>query len=159
MKASEIKSWPKNLSPTEWPNGALDQMDATLFTDCVFPLRKLSGIPMTPSPLLGAHVRSDGNSQHSTKGGTRPSTATDIHVSSISRMVAMMNYAEQLPAIGGVGIYFDTNTPLVHIDSRKNRLVWIARTGEDGQREYIYRENDPIVFYKVLGEEIKKAGL
>lgn len=159
MKASEIKKWPVNLSASEWPNGALEQMDANLFVDCVFPLRKSSGIPMTPSSLLGAHVRSDGNSQHSTQGGTRLSTATDIQVSSISRMVSVMNYAEQLPSIGGIGIYFDTNKPLIHIDSRKGRLVWIARKNEKGEREYIYRENDSIKFYKTLAEEIKKAGL
>lgn len=158
MKASQLKTWPSNIQPHEWPKGTLDHMDADLFTDCVFPLRKKSGIPITPSSLYGAHVRhDDSGSRHSTKEETRLADATDLHVSSISRMVALMNYAESIPAIGGIGIYFDTNTPLVHIDKRPNRLVWLCcqewnKTTEKWERVYLYRENDPIKFYQKLGE-------
>lgn len=158
MKASNLKNWHVNIQPHEWPAGTLDHMDADLFTDCVFPLRKLSGIPMTPSSLYAAHVRHDeSGSRHSTKGKTRLADATDLQVSSIGRMIALMNYAEQIPAIGGIGIYFDTNTPLVHIDKRKQRLVWLCYATVDvetnkEERHYLYRENDPIAFYKKLGE-------
>jgi hypothetical protein len=154
MKASEMAKslWPSNIQPEEWPQGTLEHMDSYLFTDCVFPLRKKSRIPMSPSSLYGAHVRhDDSGSRHSTKEGTRLVDATDVHVSSNSRMVALMNYAESIPTIGGIGIYFDTNTPLVHIDRRPNRLVWLCYK-EDGKRVYLYRENDPIKFYKKLGE-------
>jgi hypothetical protein len=152
MKASKITAWPSNMQPHEWPAGTLDHMDADLFTDCAFPLRKLSGIPMTPSSLYGAHVRhDDSGSRHSTKEKTRLSDATDLHVSSIGRMIAAMLTAEQIPAIGGIGIYFDTNTPLIHIDKRPNRLVWLCYT-ENGKRVYLYRENDAVKFYKKLGD-------
>jgi hypothetical protein len=152
MKASKITAWPSNMQPHEWPAGTLDHMDADLFTDCAFPLRKLSGIPMTPSSLYGAHVRhDDSGSRHSTKKETRLSDATDLHVSSIGRMIAAMLTAEQIPAIGGIGIYFDTNTPLIHIDKRPNRLVWLCYT-ENGKRVYLYRENDAVKFYKKLGD-------
>lgn len=158
MKATLIKNWPHNVQPNEWPVGALEWMDADLFTDCVFPLRKMSGIPITPSSLVAAHVRhDDSGSRHSTKLRARMSDATDLQVSTISRMVALMNYAEQIPAIGGIGIYFDTNTPLVHIDGRPNRLVWLCYTEVDvntneHKRVYLYRENDPVLFYVKLGE-------
>lgn len=107
---------------------------------------------MTPSSLYGAHVRhDDSGSRHSTKEKTRLSDATDLHVSSIGRMIAAMLTAEQIPAIGGIGIYFDTNTPLIHIDKRPNRLVWLCYT-ENGKRVYLYRENDAVKFYKKLGD-------
>ena len=152
MKASQIKHWPSNMQPHEWPDGTLDHMDADLFTDCVFPLRKMSGVPMTPSSLYGAHVRhDDSGSRHSTKEETRLADATDLQVSSVGRMIAVMLAAEQIPAIGGIGIYFDTNKPMIHVDKRPNRLVWLCYK-EDGKRVYLYRENDPIKFYKKLGE-------
>ena len=156
MKASLIKYWPSNMQPQEWPVGTLDHMDADLFTDCVFPLRKMSGVPMTPSSLYGAHVRhDDSGSRHSTKEEKRLADATDLQVSSIGRMIAVMLSAEQISAIGGIGIYFGTNKPMVHIDKRPNRLVWLCYK-EDGERVYLYRENDPIKFYKKLGELLCK---
>ena len=156
MKANEIKKWPQNMQPHEWPGGTLKHMDADLFTDCVFPLRQSSGIPMTPSSLFGAHVRDDeSGSQHNTKGGKRLSTATDLQVSSIGRMISVMVAAEQIPAIGGIGIYFDTNKPMIHIDSREGRLLWLCHK-ENGKRVYLYRENDPIKFYVKLGELLSK---
>jgi len=150
--ATHIKNWPSNIQPNEWPAETLEYMDADLLTDCVFPLRKISGIPMTPSSLAAAHVRHDkSGSRHSTKEKTRLADATDLQISTISRMIGLMNYAEKVPAIGGIGIYFDTNTPLVHIDKRPNRLVWLCYT-ENGKRVYLYRESNPIKFYIKLGE-------
>ena len=72
MKASQLKAWPSNIQPHEWPKGTLDHMDADLFTDCVFPLRKKSGIPMTPSPLFAAHVRNDESGSQQSIYGARP---------------------------------------------------------------------------------------
>lgn len=158
MKASQIKNWPSNMQPHEWPAGSLDHMDADLFTDCAFPLRKVSGVPMMPSSLYGAHVRhDDSGSRHSTKKGTRLADATDLQVSSIGRMIAVLLAAERIPAIGGIGIYFDTNKPMIHIDKRPNRLVWLCsqewnKYKEKWERVYLYRENDPIKFYQKLGE-------
>ena len=155
MKASQLQNWPQNMQPHEWPGGTLKHMDADLFTDCVFPLRQKSGTPMVPSSLYEAHVRDDeSDSQHNTKGGTRLVTATDLQVSSYGRMIHVMNTAEQIPAIGGIGIYFDTNKPLIHIDSRKGRLMWLCYK-EDGERVYLYRENDAVKFYKKLGDLLK----
>ena len=155
MKATNIKSWSKYLRPEEWPVGALEQMDAHLFIDCIFPLRKKSGVPMSPSPILAAHIRNDDSgSQHNTHNGERLSTATDIQVSSVERMIKLMNHAESIPEIGGIGIYFDTHKPTIHIDSRKGRLVWLAYK-ENGKRVYLYRERDYLLFYKKLGELLK----
>jgi len=154
MNALEIEEWPAQFKASDWPEGVLKSMSAKLFTDCVFALRNRSSIPMWPSALPQAHVRVEGNSQHSTRGGFRLSTATDLHVATYARMISAMGYAERIPAIGGVGIYFNTNTPMIHIDMRITPLTWL-RT-KDGV--YIYRESDPIKFYITLAEELKKAG-
>ena len=151
MKASILNTWPSNMKPHEWPKGTLQHMSAGLFTDCIFPLRVVSGVPMSPSPLFEAHVRSDNsNSRHNVKND-RLSDATDMQVSTVKRMLKVMIAAETINAIGGIGIYFDTHKPTIHIDQRKIRLVWLAYK-ENGKRVYLYRENDPVKFYIKLGE-------
>lgn len=155
MKASQIRSWPDAFKPTEWPIGTPDKMDAVLFTEGVFKLRYLSNTPMSPSSLYEAHVRDEGNSRHSTKGNTRLSDATDLHVSTYEQMIHCFSVAQSIQLIGGIGIYFDTNKPLIHIDMRPQRLCWV-RTSEG---EYIYRENNYALFYKVLAQELEKKGL
>ena len=108
---------------------------------------------MWPSQLFDAHVRPSGNSRHSTEDGERLSDATDMHVKTIEQMLAAMNAAEQINEIGGIGIYFNTNTPLIHIDMRPTRLVWVCtRNGE-----YIYRENNRSKFYQVLTDELAQT--
>ena len=152
IKASTIKHWPKVFSFDDWPKGSLLYMSESIIHS-VFKLRNKSLIPMWPSHLFGAHVRHEGNSRHSTKNKTRLSDATDMHVSTIENMIRVMAVAESLPCIGGIGIYFDTNTPMIHIDNRMQRLLWL-RTSNG---EYVYRENDYVKFYQVLAEEIAKA--
>lgn len=152
MKALEIKRWPVTLHQDEWPKGVLEQMDASVI-EALFELRKLANVPMTPSSLADAHVRQDGNSMHSTKGGTRLASATDIHVKTYENLMKVMSVVEKIPAITGFGVYFDTNTPLFHIDTlREQPLMWVAFKGAKGKREYLYRENNPHAFYKKLGE-------
>lgn len=107
---------------------------------------------MTPSPLVEGHVRSDGNSRHSTKNGTRKSDATDIFIPSTQTAVAkVFREAVQLP-VGGFGLYFDT-TPSVmyHADMRSERLLWLRVEGE-----YIYEVNDPARFYAELSKQLAK---
>jgi uncharacterized protein YcbK (DUF882 family) len=107
---------------------------------------------MWPSALAEAHVRDSGKSQHSTNGGERLSSATDMHLETISLMIASMAVAESIDAIGGIGIYFNTNTPMIHIDTRPDRLVWLCYKDNSGKLVYLYRENDYAKFYKKLGE-------
>jgi hypothetical protein len=154
-KAIAIDRWHDKFSPGDWPEGVLDCMDAAIIVNGVFPLRDKSGVPMWPSSLFEAHIRTEGNSRHSTQGGTRYSDATDMHVKTYAQMILLMGVAESIEYIGGIGIYFDTETPLIHIDGRPQRLVWI-RTDEG---DYVYRENDPVIFYKVLFEQMNKVGL
>ena len=151
-KASSIKNWPSTFKFTDWPKGTLFYMSESVIHS-VFKLRNKSLIPMWPSSIFDAHVRHTGNSRHSTKNKTRLSDATDMHVGTVENMIRVMAVAESLPCIGGIGIYFDTNTPMIHIDNRQDRLVWI-RTSNG---KYIYRENDYVKFYSVLAEEIAKA--
>lgn len=150
MNASNIKEFPVQFKKKDWPVGVLKRMDSLILTECIFPLRIKSGVPMWPSSMYSAHIREDGKSQHSIEGG-RLSTATDMHVKTIPEMLKVMSVAESIDAIGGIGIYFDTNTPLVHIDGRKGRLMWL-RYIECNKQFYLYRENDYVKFYKKLGE-------
>lgn len=150
MKASELKGWPVTLHPSEWPEGTLEHMDADLFTKIVWPARTISRVPMWPSAFASAHVRETGTSQHSTNNGTRLSTATDMHVKNHTNMMKLYHVLEANECVGGIGLYFDTNTPMVHMDSRSERIVWLR---VDGQ--YIYKHIDPVKFYKELGKALE----
>ena len=152
MKATEIRNWPVAFQPSEWPEGVLNHMHANVFM-ALFKLRTLSTVPMVPSSLASAHVRHSGASMHSTQGNMRLSTATDMHVKTVSDLLRVMIAADAEQDITGFGMYFDTNTPMFHIDTgRPSRLMWIAFKNAKGEREYLYRENDRVKFYKKLGE-------
>jgi len=144
-------NWIPELLPDEWPNGVLEQMDPALFNNAVIPLRQMSGIAMTPSPLPEAHVRHEGESRHSTKRGTRLSDATDLFING-SQAADMWRLAQRIPDIGGFGMYFDTNPSImIHIDTRPDRLLWIRVGGA-----YIYEHRDPAFFYTQLGRQLEK---
>lgn len=157
MKISEIKNWPSYLGLHEFPGEAAEWMDARLMTEIVFPLRETSGVPMWPSKLERAHVRHEASdSQHSTQNKTELSRATDFHVRDYESLVKMMALLEQNEAVGGIGLYFDTNTPMFHVDlmaSRGLRLVWVRTRAGD----YVYRENGYKVFYETLAQELEAS--
>lgn len=150
MKASELTEWPSYMQPHEWPAGTLEHMSAELFTDIVFPIREKTLVPMWPSKLFGAHVRHDGTSRHSTQGGARLADATDMHVKAHKDMLKVLVALEANDFVGGIGLYFDTNTPMIHMDRRPGRVIWLRVAGE-----YIYRHKDPVRFYKELGKALE----
>lgn len=157
MKASEITLWHPKFSPSDFPDGVLELMDARVLTDLVFPLRQSSKIPMWGSALFEAHVRMSGNSMHSIER-TGLSNATDLHCKTYKQMIQLMDEAEQMPKVGGVGIYFDTKTPMIHLDRfdvRGKKLTWLRTINGD----YVYKQNDPIAFYKSLTDNLIKKGL
>lgn len=143
-------AWPVEFSPEEWPEGTLHQMSPTVLEEGLFPLRHATGIPMWPSAFATAHVRDAGNSRHSTNGGARLSDATDMHVATLDRLAVVFMAALMMRRIGGIGLYFDTNTPMFHIDMRPERLVWIRVDGE-----MIYFRNDPRRFFVELGRALE----
>lgn len=151
----KIGNWPSTLSESEFPGDSAGWLDARLMEDIIFPVRKSSGVPMWPSKLERAHVRHEvSGSQHSTQGKTELSRATDFHVRDYESLMKVMAHLEQNDSVGGVGLYFDTNTPMFHVDlmaSRGMRLVWV-RT-RDG--DYVYRENGFTRFYEVLAEQLE----
>lgn len=151
-------NWIPQFSADEWPDNVTDQMSPILFHKGLFPLRQLSGIPMTPSQFARAHVRIDGQSRHSTHGGTRLSDATDIHVGTKQAMINIFTHAQRIEDIGGIGIYFDTNRPLFHIDMRPQRVLW-HRTKEGN---YVYLSDssttsEAVRFYHSLANETERA--
>jgi len=144
-------NWIPELQPDEWPDGVIEKMDPALFANAVIPLRQMSGIAITPSPLPEAHVRHEGESRHSTKRGTRLSDATDLFING-SQAAEMWRWAQQVTDIGGFGMYFDTNpSTMIHIDTRPDRLLWIRVGGA-----YIYEHRDPAFFYNQLGRQLEK---
>lgn len=145
----------ESFNPDEWPAGVLDQMHPDLFHNCLFPLREQSGVPMTPSPLAAAHVRTQGNSRHSTQGGKRLSDATDSFIPTHSAsIIRWLTTAQRIPAIGGIGLYFDTKpSVMTHIDARPERLQWIRVEGD-----YIYMHRDPSMYFAELAKQLEKIG-
>ena len=157
MKASDIGLFHPKFKKTDWPEGVLDLIDARVLTDLVFPLRQESGIPMWPSAYFDAHVRKTGSSMHSIEK-TGLSNATDIHCKTISQMIQLMDLAESMPKVGGVGIYFDTYTPMIHLDRfdvRGKKLTWIRTKASD----YVYKQSHPIEFYRTLAHQLELKGL
>lgn len=146
-------NWIPELQPHEWPAGVIEDMDPLLFNDCLFPLRIASGVPMAPSPLVEAHVRTKGSSRHSLKGGQRLSDASDLFIPSERTAVAkVLREALRISQIGGIGIYWDTNpSVMIHVDHRPERVLWIRVDGD-----YIYESSDPAFFYKELSHQLEK---
>ncbi|MBE0505885.1 MAG: hypothetical protein IBX50_04085 [Marinospirillum sp.] len=141
----------KRFKPSEWPGDATEHMNPDLFNE-LFLLRDLvpSWCSMRPSPVYGAHVRPDGSSRHSTNGNSRLSDATDLFASwkavwLIWQQACRMDF-------GGIGLYLDTQLggkqmPMIHLDMRKNRVMWVRHNGQ-----YYYYENDPVIFFKIIAE-------
>lgn len=119
-------------------------------------LRDKTGIPIYPSPVPGAWARTDGSetSRHYAVG--RLSDAGDIFPER-GRYLELLFRVQQLPNIGGIGIYADTNGldghpwPMMHIDMRQYdlRVLW-ARDGD-----YHTLNSDPVGFARVLQKIIE----
>ena len=148
-----VIQWIKEIQPHEFPQGVVDNMNPTLFNDILFPLRKKSGVPMTPSPLEEGHVRWEGTSRHSTARGTRLSDASDQFIPSTQKTVYdVLRASREIPSLGGFGIYFDTvPSVMIHVDEREEKLMWLRVGGE-----YIYEPNNPELYYQTLINEINK---
>lgn len=160
LTAADIQNWPAHLNAEEWPDGVLERMNIKVHTDIIFPMRINTNVPMWPSKLYEAHVRDEGRSQHSTsrKGCNGLSDATDMHCSSYRQLVELMDWAEDEALVGGVGIYFDTRSPMIHVDrfaTRGKKLTWLRSSAG----EYIYKQADPVKFYHQLSEELKLKGV
>ena len=105
-------------------------------------LRTLSRIPMIPSPVEGAWSRVEGsvNSRH--YAIDRLSDAGDLFPAR-DRLMDVWLYAVQMPELGGIGVYFDTDGidgspwPMIHLDLRPTRLLW-ACYELGGERIYEY---------------------
>lgn len=152
MKASEFTGWTPSIKASEMPEGTLEFMDARIFSDIIIPLREATGIAIWPSSLARAHVRHEhGKGGHYTNGKTNLSSATDFHTKSYENLMVLVKYLESMDSVGGIGIYFNTNTPMFHADLmsfRKRRLMWLVNK----KGEYLYRENDPDKFAKELAK-------
>jgi hypothetical protein len=157
MKASDFNGWTSKIKKTEMPGDTICYMDSAVFSDVIIPLRNESGIPIRPSSLTRAHVRHEiGRGAHCTNNKSNLSSGTDWHTSSYTNLMSVINHLEQMESVGGIGIYFNTNSPMFHADLmsfRGSRLMWLV----DTNGKYFYRENDRVLFYIKLGELLGKC--
>lgn len=154
--------WPKQLQPQEWPAGSVDLM-SPLLLQTVVNFRVLTGIPLVPSPLFEAHVRTQGSttSQHyvgpDLSDPIRLATGTDLFIPN-ARVFEFFREATWIKAFGGIGIYFDTQLDgkprvMVHVDIRTGeRILWVTTKGDNGKREYHYYHKDPGKYLEILKE-------
>lgn len=130
----------QRFSPTEWPAGVLEHMDARVIQALV---RIRNTLPrdasFIPSPVPEAHVRHRARSpgtlngdRHSTDLGRRLVDATDFFVDWRWAWAAWEAILAD-PEVGGAGIYTDMifgGTPrgrcMFHIDCRPNRVMWVG---------------------------------
>lgn len=158
MKASEFTGWTQQIKKSEMPANTLKYMDASIFSDIIIPLRQTTGIPMWPSALERAHVRHEsGKGAHHTNGKSNLASGTDWHARDFSRIMTIVNQLERMDEVGGIGIYFRTTTPMFHADLmsfRGRRLMWMDTA--DGRR--LVRENNPVLFYIELGNQLNLKG-
>lgn len=166
MKAVDLDFSKERFKPSEWPSGSLEWLDAKV-VQTIFDIRNRlpSDHLMIPSPLLGGHVRHEvSGSQHSTLGGTRLSTATDIFMSWEHVHMAIVE-AYRHPLVGGLGIYTDNmlkgergDYAMLHIDIRpKSEFVqWIGwRTPGQKSLTYTYFNKEPKKFLDILSQRGK----
>lgn len=158
LSALNFAGWTNQIKKSEMPEGTLDFMDARIFSHIIIPLRNCTGIPMWPSSLVRAHVRHEfGKGAHHTNGKSNLSSGTDWHARDYDKIIKIANHLESMDSVGGIGIYFNTNTPMFHADLmsfRGRRLMWIATNNG----KYIYRENNPVLFYIELGNQLNLKG-
>jgi hypothetical protein len=158
-KASELNfDSIRHFSKSEWPDGALEQMEAKVILTLAEVRAKLpADHRMQPSPVLAAHVRQAGNSRHSTQAGKRLSDATDIFIpGGWAHAHAAWREFTAHPDVGGLGWYLDrwvgtpsNITPMIHIDCRPQRTMWVCTGGV-----YTYHHTDPAEFFRLLGSRV-----
>lgn len=144
--------WIPQLQAHEWPGSVIEDMHPSILSAAV-DVRMESGVPMTPSSIIEAHVRHEGDSRHSTEGGTRLSDATDYFIpSDVDSTYKMIQAVQRHPSIGGWGVYFDTKPSVMfHIDGRPQPLQWLRVNGI-----YIYAYKDPAFYYAELAKQLEK---
>ena len=143
----------KHFRPVEWPEGALENMEADLIVTIDEIRRELPKThTLTPSPLKGAHVRLAGSMQSRHYALNRLSDATDLFAN-WTTIWKIWEVAQKHPRVGGIGLYTDTwsgdpkvTKPMIHIDLRPERLLWVKAD------EYVYLDQDPRFFFRLLAE-------
>jgi len=177
LQGVDWASIPK-LAPHEWPTiaqGPLagDSVLAHMEPGVIEALAELrASLPddyaIHPSPNWQGHVRYEGSSRHSLGYGltygltskARLSDATDVFLA-WGHIWTAWAYAQRIPEIGGLGIYLDTHrsgvsTPMLHIDTRPERILWVRYTVQ-GEQRYVYEHSDPASFFSAIGARAKVA--
>lgn len=157
MKPDDV-IWSAQLRADEYPDDVLRYM-ARRHCQAAVNLRGFSGVPMTPGPVIANFVRFEPVKAR----GARHNVGEDIHAPEREsdagdyfipddRVARFIKYAEADANFGGFGLYFDTKpSVMVHLDNRPERVKWLRVAGE-----YIDYNVDPIRYYSVLADELKK---
>lgn len=138
MRASDL-DWSaiKHFTPSEFPDGVLDKLDAAIIQK-LDAFRAELGCIVRPTPLKEGFVREDGSktSRHYAVG--RLSDAVDVFPS-CDAFYALVTAIRC--GFTGIGIYFDTHYKgqprfMLHLDTRPDQLI-IWKRG-NGSYETIY---------------------
>lgn len=163
MKASELKTWPNFLKPSEFPKdrhgqSVLKFMDSKII-EALIQVRLNANCPVIPSKNPEAHVRFTGSEGSQHYAVDRLATATDFYVPDNRTASTVYEACKQVPEIKGLGIYFDWSMKKVafHIDIRPTpfRTQWVCPQGLES-REYIFLHHSHVKYYQTLAEEFSK---
>ena len=119
----------EHFGPHEWPAGALAHMDPRVIIQ-LDAFRDAYGATVAPSKLLAGHVRFEGSKTSRHYAVDRMADATDVHLDDLRKGFFT---ALHQGVWGGIGIYLDTNEPMMHLDLRPYSglpLVWVRDGGE-----------------------------
>lgn len=154
---SELAS--EDITAEEFPEGVLEWLDFEVIKVLAL-ARKLSVAPMIPSPVAEAHVRHEGNSQHSTKNKTRLSKGVDFFCR-WKDAASIMEILRAIPEVGGLGIYTNMTFrgvvgghAMIHMDLRKRRLEWVGwKVEPSNDLRYAYLAREPKRYHSILHEQ------
>ena len=162
-KTARDLQFPREFSPSEWPEGVLKHM-AQEPLKALFSLRKKTGKPAYPSPLKRGHIREESStSSHSLKDFTRLSTATDFFVHREDALLWWAVIMEDID-VDGFGIYrwsrfknsLDDFT-MFHIDTPRegieHKTVWVAdRLRGESEFTYYSLNQSPQQYFETLSK-------
>ena len=134
----------EHFKPSEFPAGVLDKMNPDFIYKLEF-FRTRLGCIVTPSPVKGGWIRTDGSvtSQHfiGNDGNMRSSNAGDIFCSCDPFYALVVAIS---CGFGGIGVYFDKHLNgekkwMMHLDTRSTAngspIIWVQ--DKDGKRTTI----------------------
>ena len=140
-------SFNKFIKKSEFPVGVIPYLHQDIINNLEYFRNELpADCYFTPSPLVEAHIRPNGNgSAHDTEQGMCVSIGSDIFIPAKYWWVV---WTQATKYFNGVGLYLDfnlkgENVPMFHFDLKERKAVWV----HSKDKGYVY---DPIGIANIL---------